>query len=151
MHPNALLELATELLHRVLQFKHPADSVVSDFFRQHKALGSRERHTLAETTYTVLRQRLWASNIFCSHCVSGLQLWAFAPASLFAPPSEPAPIDAGKFGSVCPSTPPFPLQELIADTSAIDHADRTPLEMRLFIAHSFRLLQMPSSPPYTIV
>ena len=58
MHPNALLELATELLHRVLQFKHPADGVVSDFFRQHKALGSRERHTLAETTYTVLRQRL---------------------------------------------------------------------------------------------
>ena len=36
----------------------PADGVVSDFFRQHKALGSRERHTLAETTYTVLRQRL---------------------------------------------------------------------------------------------
>ena len=29
MHPNALLELATELLHRVLQFKHPADGVVS--------------------------------------------------------------------------------------------------------------------------
>lgn len=58
MHPNALLELATELLHRVLQFKHPADGVVSDFFRQHKALGIRERHTLAETTYTVLRQRL---------------------------------------------------------------------------------------------
>jgi 16S rRNA (cytosine967-C5)-methyltransferase len=58
MHPNALLELATELLHRVLQFKHPADGVVSDFFRQHRALGSRERHTLAETTYTVLRQRL---------------------------------------------------------------------------------------------
>ncbi|MFT3664646.1 RsmB/NOP family class I SAM-dependent RNA methyltransferase [Piscinibacter sp.] len=58
MHPNALLELATELLHRVLQFKHPADGVVSDFFRQNKALGSRERHTLAETTYNVLRQRL---------------------------------------------------------------------------------------------
>ncbi|WP_298832466.1 RsmB/NOP family class I SAM-dependent RNA methyltransferase [uncultured Piscinibacter sp.] len=58
MHPNALLELATELLHRVLQFKHPADGVVSDFFRQHRALGSRERHTLAETTYAVLRQRL---------------------------------------------------------------------------------------------
>jgi len=58
MHPNALLELATELLHRVLQFKHPADGVVSDFFRQHRALGSRERHTLAETTYNVLRQRL---------------------------------------------------------------------------------------------
>ena len=58
MHPNALLELSTELIHRVLQLQHPADGVVSDFFRQHRALGSRERHTLAETTYTVLRRRL---------------------------------------------------------------------------------------------
>jgi 16S rRNA (cytosine967-C5)-methyltransferase len=57
MHPNALLELATELLHRVLQLQHPADGVVSDFFRQHRALGIRERHALAETTYTVLRRR----------------------------------------------------------------------------------------------
>lgn len=58
MHPNALVELATELLHQVLQFQHPADGIVSDFFRQHRTLGQRERHTLAETTYTVLRQRL---------------------------------------------------------------------------------------------
>lgn len=58
MHPNALLELATELVHRVLQFQHPADAVVSDFFRQHRTLGTRERHTLAETTYTLLRERL---------------------------------------------------------------------------------------------
>ncbi|HET7794242.1 MAG TPA: RsmB/NOP family class I SAM-dependent RNA methyltransferase [Rhizobacter sp.] len=58
MHPNALLELATDLLHKVLQFDTPADRVVSDFFRTHRALGQRERHTLAETTYTVLRQRL---------------------------------------------------------------------------------------------
>ena len=57
MHPNALLELATELLHRVMQFDSPADNVVSDFFRQNRGLGMRERHTLAETTYTVLRQR----------------------------------------------------------------------------------------------
>ncbi len=58
MHPNALVELATELLHRVLQLQHPADGLVSDFFRQHRTLGQRERHTLAETTYGVLRQRL---------------------------------------------------------------------------------------------
>lgn len=58
MHPNALLELATDLLHKVLQFDTPADRVVSDFFRTHRELGQRERHTLAETTYTVLRQRL---------------------------------------------------------------------------------------------
>ncbi len=58
MHPNALLELTTELLHQVMQFTAPADRVVSDFFRQHRDLGARERHTLAETTYTVLRKRL---------------------------------------------------------------------------------------------
>ena len=57
MHPNALLELSTELLHRVLQLRQPADGVVSDFFREHRTLGSRERHSLAETTYTVLRER----------------------------------------------------------------------------------------------
>ena len=57
MHPNALLELATELLHRVLQLQQPADNVVSDFFRANRTLGSRERHTLAETTYAVLRRR----------------------------------------------------------------------------------------------
>jgi 16S rRNA (cytosine967-C5)-methyltransferase len=57
MHPNALLELATDLLHKVLRFDAPADGVVSDFFRQHRVLGQRERHTLAETTYDVLRHR----------------------------------------------------------------------------------------------
>jgi 16S rRNA (cytosine967-C5)-methyltransferase len=57
MQPAALLELTTELVHRVLELEHPADGVVSDFFRAHRALGSRERHTLAETAYTVLRQR----------------------------------------------------------------------------------------------
>ena len=58
MHPDALLDLATDLLRAVLRFDAPADSVVSAFFRQHRKLGPRERHTLAETAYTVLRQRL---------------------------------------------------------------------------------------------
>jgi 16S rRNA (cytosine967-C5)-methyltransferase len=58
MHPNALLDLATELLREVLRFDQPADAVVSAFFRKHRALGARERHSLAETVYTVLRRRL---------------------------------------------------------------------------------------------
>jgi hypothetical protein len=49
---------ATDLLKQVLKLDQPADGVVSAFFRKHKALGARERHTLAETAYTVLRQRL---------------------------------------------------------------------------------------------
>ena len=58
MHPNALLDLTTELLRSVLKFDAAADGLVSMFFRKHRDLGTRERHTLAETTYTVLRQRL---------------------------------------------------------------------------------------------
>ena len=57
MHPNALLDLATELLRAVLKLDAPADSIVSAFFKRHRALGPRERHALAETAYTVLRRR----------------------------------------------------------------------------------------------
>ena len=67
MHPNALVELTTELLHQVMQFDSPADSIVSRFFRQQRGLGPRERHTLAETTYMVLRKRL----LFESQAQSG--------------------------------------------------------------------------------
>jgi 16S rRNA (cytosine967-C5)-methyltransferase len=58
MHPSALLELGTELLRSVLKLEAPADSTVSSFFRQHRSLGHRERHALAETIYAVLRRRL---------------------------------------------------------------------------------------------
>ena len=57
MHPNALIDMSCELLRAVLQLDTPADSVVSAFFRKNKGLGQRERHALAETAYTVLRQR----------------------------------------------------------------------------------------------
>ncbi|MEF7613349.1 RsmB/NOP family class I SAM-dependent RNA methyltransferase [Aquincola sp. MAHUQ-54] len=58
MHPNALVDLAAELLRAVLKFDSPADGVVSAFFRKHRTLGPRERHTLAETAYAVVRQRM---------------------------------------------------------------------------------------------
>jgi len=58
MHPVALLDLCTGLLSQVLKLDAPADGVVSAFFRSHRNLGPRERHTLAETAYAVLRRRL---------------------------------------------------------------------------------------------
>jgi 16S rRNA (cytosine967-C5)-methyltransferase len=58
MHPKALLEASADLVGLVLQFEHPADQVVSRFFRLHRELGPRERATLAETAYAVLRQKL---------------------------------------------------------------------------------------------
>ena len=57
MHPSALLDLTTDLLRAVMRLDQPADAVVSGFFRQHRRLGPRERHTLAETTYAVLRRK----------------------------------------------------------------------------------------------
>ncbi len=58
MHPKALLEATADLVGLVLKFDHPADQVVSRFFREHRELGPRERATLAETVYTVLRKKL---------------------------------------------------------------------------------------------
>jgi 16S rRNA (cytosine967-C5)-methyltransferase len=58
MHPKALLEATADLVGLVLKFDHPADQVVSRFFRDHREFGPRERATLAETVYTVLRKKL---------------------------------------------------------------------------------------------
>ncbi len=58
MHPQTLLDVCTELVRLTLKFDHPADAIVSRFFREHRGLGPRERATLAETVYTVLRKKL---------------------------------------------------------------------------------------------
>ena len=56
MHPKALLDNCSELLKQVLKFDFPADMVLSRFFRELR-LGPRERATLAETIYGVLRKK----------------------------------------------------------------------------------------------
>ena len=58
MHPKALLDTCAELVALTLRFDHPADAIVSRYFRSHRALGPRERATLAETVYAVLRKKL---------------------------------------------------------------------------------------------
>ncbi len=58
MHPKALLDACAELVRQVLRFEHPADAVLSRHFREHRALGPRERATLAETAYAVIRRKL---------------------------------------------------------------------------------------------
>jgi 16S rRNA (cytosine967-C5)-methyltransferase len=58
MHPKALVDACAELVAQVLKFDHPADAVVSRYFREHRSLGPRERATLAETAYAVLRRKL---------------------------------------------------------------------------------------------
>lgn len=58
MHPKALLDACATLVARVLKFDHPADAIVSRFFRENRQLGPRERATLTDTAYAVLRKKL---------------------------------------------------------------------------------------------
>jgi len=52
-----LLERTSAALAEALRFEYPADAVLSQFFRENKALGARERAFVAETVYAVLRRR----------------------------------------------------------------------------------------------
>lgn len=66
MHPKALLEACAELVGQVLRFDHPADAVVSRYFRENRGLGPRERATLAETAYGVVRRKLLYEHLAAS-------------------------------------------------------------------------------------
>ena len=58
MHPKALLSASADLVREILRFEHPADSVLSKYFKDHRkdhSFGHRERGVLADTAYNVLR------------------------------------------------------------------------------------------------
>lgn len=93
MSPKVLLELTCELLRSLARPLGPADSVLSAFFRQHRALGPRDRQVLAETAYTVLRQRPLLQHLALSGTGSperrlAILAWQGAPAML-RPALEP--------------------------------------------------------------
>ncbi|MDR0996552.1 MAG: SAM-dependent methyltransferase, partial [Zoogloeaceae bacterium] len=50
-----LREHAETLIADLLRFAHPADAVLSHYFRNHKNLGQKDRAFLAETVFAVLR------------------------------------------------------------------------------------------------
>jgi 16S rRNA (cytosine967-C5)-methyltransferase len=58
MHPKALLDECSSLIEQVFKFEHPADAVVARHFRENRSLGPRERATLSDTVYAILRERL---------------------------------------------------------------------------------------------
>ena len=57
MHPKTLLEACSELVRLTLKFDHPADAIIARFYRENKGLGPRERGTMTETVYNVLRKK----------------------------------------------------------------------------------------------
>ncbi|MBL8489065.1 MAG: RsmB/NOP family class I SAM-dependent RNA methyltransferase [Rhodocyclaceae bacterium] len=54
---SRVVDATESALLRLLAFSQPADGVLSQFFRERKDLGMRERAVVAETAYTVLRRR----------------------------------------------------------------------------------------------
>ena len=53
----ALFAHAEQALSQVLRFEHPADAVVSHYFRDHRQLGHADRGFVAETLFAVLRRK----------------------------------------------------------------------------------------------
>ena len=54
--PRPLLDHTAAALAAVLEFKYPADTVVSRYLRAHSVLGQQDRAFVAETVFTVLRR-----------------------------------------------------------------------------------------------
>ena len=54
--PRPLLDHTAAALAAVLEFKYPADTVVSRYLRAHPVLGQQDRAFVAETVFTVLRR-----------------------------------------------------------------------------------------------
>ena len=52
---SAQLEAAADALDDVLRFEHPADGVLSGYFRTNKQVGARDRAFVADAVYGVLR------------------------------------------------------------------------------------------------
>jgi 16S rRNA (cytosine967-C5)-methyltransferase len=52
----ALFAHAEAVLDQLLRFEHPADAVVSRYFREHRQLGHADRAFVAETVFAVLRR-----------------------------------------------------------------------------------------------
>lgn len=52
-----LFDAAAEALTQVLKFEHPADGVLSRYFRERRALGQHERAFVAEAVFGVLRHK----------------------------------------------------------------------------------------------
>ncbi|MBW7860901.1 MAG: RsmB/NOP family class I SAM-dependent RNA methyltransferase [Rhodocyclaceae bacterium] len=56
---RALLIQAAQVLGPVLEFSHPADVVISRYFRENRELGQRDRSFVAETVYGIVRRLRW--------------------------------------------------------------------------------------------
>lgn len=52
---DSMVRNCAKLLAQILEFEHPADALLSKFFRENRKLGLKDRNVIAETIYTILR------------------------------------------------------------------------------------------------
>ncbi len=122
MHPKALLDSCAELLRQVLKFDHPTDRVLSGYFREFR-LGPRERATLTETVYSVLRRKLLFT--YLAQHGSGpmerrLAILGFTPGT--ADPAAPSSPKAGKADQIGVASRGLPDREFLL--SALDEEEK---------------------------
>ena len=72
---------ATEALALMLDFSQPADGALSNYFRNHRELGPRQRAFVAESAYAVLRRKRWLARL-CGEGAKPRQLLLAALARL---------------------------------------------------------------------
>jgi len=60
---RALLAHAIQVLRAVLTFEHPADAVLSRYFRENREIGQRDRGFIAESVYGVVRRLRWLKRL----------------------------------------------------------------------------------------
>jgi 16S rRNA (cytosine967-C5)-methyltransferase len=54
--PTSLLNVVQQLLQQALKFEQPTDSLLGQHFREHRGLGSRERHLVGDVIFQVIRE-----------------------------------------------------------------------------------------------
>lgn len=58
MRPSAQLQATIELLDEITETGYPADRLMSQYFKQRRYIGSKDKAAISENLYTVLRNRL---------------------------------------------------------------------------------------------
>ncbi len=79
----ALFAHAEAVLTQLLRFDHPADAVVSRYFREHRQLGHADRAFVAETVFAVLRRKR-SLEARCANGVTPRRLLLAALATVFS-------------------------------------------------------------------
>lgn len=60
---RGLMAHATQVLGAVLAFEHPADAVLSRYFRENREIGHRDRGFIAEAVYGIVRRLRWVARL----------------------------------------------------------------------------------------